>query len=400
MSKKVIQGGTLIDPFEGTPAPVKKDIVLENGLIQNLIEPNSTIEGEVIDASNRWVIPGLIDLHFHPFLVGIDPSVPRFMHTTARNVFLAKIALKAWLESGVTTVRSGGAHDNLDLEVREMLEKEILLGPRMFAAGSLLAMDAGLRAGNENMAKEFSGPDEAREIARKQIKNGVDQLKIYAASSVGGGGGRLIGPPGWPQLNEEEIRAIVEEGVNAGIPSFAHTGSAESIKNCVAAGVQCIEHASEVDEEAAALLSENDVPIVPTLTIGWSLATFGEERGFGKHISQMAKKQQKVGIESVIKAKNAGVRVGTGTDADSTKCLLREECRLLVEEVGFSPYEALQSATSIAAQILRQEKKLGCLQPGAYGDLVILEDDPLQDIKNLAKVQGVIKEGEPKYWKG
>jgi len=400
MSKTVIRGATVIDTFSEKPDPQKKDILLEDEKIKDLLEPGTKIDAEEIQAEGLWIIPGLIDLHFHPFLVGIDPSVPRHMHTIARNVFLAKIALEEWLNSGVTTVRSGGSHENLDIEVKEMLSKGDLKGPRMFAAGSLLAMDGGLRQGNENIAKEFSGSDEAREVARKQIKEGVDQLKIYAASSIGGGGGRLIGPSGWNQLNIEEINAIVDEGKKAGVPSFAHTGNAESVKNCVKAGVQCVEHATELDDEAVELLEKNDVPIVPTLTIGWSLATFGEERGFGKHIAQMAQKQQQIGYNSVLKAKKAGVRVGTGTDADSTKCLLREECRLLVEKTGFTPYEALQSATKIAAEILLNEGQLGCLQKGAMADLVILEGDPLEDINNLKKVKGVFQSGEKVWWRG
>lgn len=393
MNRLAIRGATIVDTVKPTADPVQKTIVIEDGRIVDLIAPDETVSGEVIDATGLWAIPGMIDLHFHPFLVGIDPSIPRHMQSLARNVDLCVEALGTWLDSGVTTVRSAGAHENLDLEVRDLLRVGRLRGPRMQASGNMITMTAGLRMGNENAGLEVSGPDEARMVARRQLKAGVDWLKIYASSSVGGGGGRLIGPPGWPQLGVSEIAAIVEEGRNAGVPCMAHASSAPAVTNCLKAGVQCIEHATHIDEEGLSLLVETDTPIVPTLAIGWSLATFGIERGFGEHIQKMAAAQQEDGYTSMMKAKRAGVRVGTGTDADNTKCLVREECRLMVD-AGFTPYEALQAATIRSSEILGRSGDLGGLAPGFIADVVLIAADPLSRIENLAEVNHVIKDGE------
>jgi len=398
MGKRLIAGGRVIDPH-GAAHAVARDVLIEQGRIAAWLEPGTAVaDAEVIDAHGAFVLPGLIDAHFHPFLIDIDPSVPRERHTLAFEFDHALGALRSWLESGVTTVRSAGAHENLDVELRDLLRLGAIEGPAMVASGALIAMTSGLRAGNEKISIEVTGPDDARRVARLQIKAGVDQIKLYTSSSVGGGGGRMMGPPGWPQLDEDEIRAIVEEADHAGIPTLAHATSAVAIKNCLRAGVHCIEHATRLDDEAISMLLERDVPIVPTLAIGWSLATFGVERGFGAHIAATAAAQQRTSFDSVIRAHRAGVRVAAGTDADNSRCLPREECRLLVE-AGLTPFEALRAATVRAAEVLRLTGVAGGIAPGHRADVLLLDADPLDDISHLAAVRGVLQAGHVKYWR-
>lgn len=398
MARLVIAGATLLDTAPRQPSPVQKTLVIEDDRIVDLVEPGKTVAGDTLDGRGAWVIPGLVDMHFHPFLVDSDPKMPRHMVTMARNVQLALNNLKVWLESGVTTIRAVGTHENLDLDLRDLAKAGRIRSPRIVACGYLIAMTAGPRLGNESTYLEINGPDDARRVAREQIKAGVDWLKIYAASTLGGGGGRLIGPPGWPQMNEDEIRAIVEEGVKAGLQSCAHAVSVESVKNCLRAGVQCIEHATELDDEAIAMLKASATPIVPTLAIAWSLAAFGLERGFPEHLARLASSQLEAAKASVRRARQAGIRIAAGTDADNTRCLLREECRLLVD-CGLTPYEALQSATIRATEILQMADRLGSLRPGAVADLVLLNADPLADIRHLAQVRGVVQGGKVEAWK-
>ena len=394
----VLRGGTLIDTSGAKAQPIRKDLLIEDGRISTWLEPGQATDAEVLDVTGAWVLPGLIDAHFHPFLIDIDPSVPRERHTLTMEVHSALAALRAWLESGVTSVRSAGAHENFDVELRELQKAGVIQGPRIVASGYLLAQTSGLRAGNEKIAIEVTGPDDARRVARLQIKAGVDQIKLYTSSSIGGGGGRLIGPPGWPQLDEDEIRAIVEEADHANVPTLAHATSVEAVKNCLRAGVRSIEHASRLDDEAIEMLVERDVPIVPTLAIGWSLAEFGVERGFGEHIARNAAAQQAGKFDSMMRAQRAGVRVATGTDADNSRCLLREECRLMVE-AGFSPYQALRAATFTASEVLDRRAEVGSLEPGRCGDVLILDENPLDDIRHLAAVRGVLQGGQLKHWR-
>lgn len=397
MPRTAIIGATLLDTSSARPHPTQRTLVIEDGRIAAWLKPDEPVEADVIDARGLWMLPGLIDLHVHPFRVDHNPAVPRQRDTLAREVNAALKALAAWLQSGVTTVRSVGVRENLDVELRELVRRGVIRGPRIFASGYLIAMTAGLQAGDEKVALEVTGPDRAREAARKQIKAGVDALALYTSSSVASSDGRLNGPPGWPQLNEDALRAVVEEADHAGLPTLAQATLPEAVKTCLRAGVHGIGHALGLDDEAIAMLAERNVPVVPALAIGRSLATAGAERGFGEQIARSADAQQPVTIASLKQAKAAGVRVAIGTDAEHSRCLVSEACRLLVE-AGFTPYEALRAATIIAAEVLRAEAEIGSLKRGRHADLLLLEADPLQDIRNLAAVRGVLKGGEVVYW--
>jgi imidazolonepropionase-like amidohydrolase len=399
MAKTVLRGATLLDTDAATPAPVRRDLLLDGERITAHLTPGEAVADALeIDVRGATITPGLIDAHFHPFLVDIDLRLPREQLTLAVEFEHARRALDAWLASGVTTVRSAGAHENFDVDLRALQAAGVIRGPRIVASGSLIAMTSGLRAGNEAISVEVTGPDDARRVARAQIKAGVDQLKLYASSSVGGGGGRMMGPPGWPHLDEDELRAVVEEADHANLPTLAHATSEIAVMQCLRAGVHCIEHATRLDDACVALLVERDVPIVPTLTIGWSLATFGVERGFGEHIARAAVAKQATEIASLQRAVAAGVRVGVGTDADNSRALPREECRLLVERAGFAPYDALRAATRENARILRRSD-IGSLRPGFLADVLVLDADPLIDIRHLARVRGVLQGGQVRAWR-
>lgn len=345
------------------------------------------------------LLPGLIDLHFHHFLLmdpdpnpaAADVSLDR-KPLVATKVFKAAWAAQTWLRSGVTTVRDAGAPDYLAVAMKEAVEEGWTPGPRVLASGPLIAQHGGIRAGNEEMVEEVTGEVEARRTARLQLKAGVDVLKIYGASSIGGGGGRLIGEPGWPQLSEPEMRAIVEEAHKAGRLASAHAVSAESIKNAVRAGVDWVDHADFLDDEAIELLLEHDTPIVPTQAIAWSLAEYGEEMGFGKYLPEVSRQVAEQAQEGLRRAWKAGVRMATGTDADNPRASISKECELFTE-IGMSPLEALRAATSVAAQVLHQPD-LGTVEVGKAADLLLISGAPAATISELAAVHTVIQSGK------
>ena len=344
------------------------------------------------------LLPGLFDLHFHHFLLSPlagakdrDVSLDREPLVGAK-VFKAAWAARTWLSAGVTTVRDAGAPEYLAVAMREAVAEGWTPGPRIYASGPLIAQTGGIRPGNESHVEEVTGADEARRVARRQLKAGVDVLKIYGASSLGGGGGRLIGPPGWPQLSEPEIRAIVEEGHKAGRLVSAHAISAESVKNAVRAGVDWIDHGSLIDDEAIDLLLEHDTPLVPTQALLWSMAEFGEMQGFGKHIPALAREMAGEARERLSKAWRAGVRMAAGTDADNPRASIAKECELFTQ-IGMSPLDALRAATSCAAAVLGVTDHSGSIDVGKEADLVIVAGNPLRDISDLARVRKVIQAG-------
>ena len=344
------------------------------------------------------IVPGLFDLHFHHFLLSDlatpgerDVSLDR-APLVGVKVFKAAWAARTWLNTGVTTVRDAGAPEYLAVAMREAVAEGWTPGPRVFASGPLIAQHGGIRPGNESHVEEVTGVDEARRVARKQLKAGVDVLKIYGASGIGGGGGRLIGPPGWAQLSEPEMRAIVEEGHKAGRLVSAHAINPESIKNAVRAGVDWVDHCSLLDDEAIDLLLEHDTPVVPTQALLWSMAAFGEAQGFGKHIPALAAEVAGQAKDGLSRAWRAGVRMAAGTDADNPQASIAKECELFTE-IGLSPIEALRAATSDAAGVLGVSSDLGTLEVGKIADLVLVAGEPTSRITELANVTAVIKAG-------
>jgi imidazolonepropionase-like amidohydrolase len=384
--------------FDGHEVHLDTAVAIDNGVIA-WIGPNADApEADRTIDTPGTLLPGLIDLHFHHFLL-LDPKQGASANDVSLNrkpmvavkIFKAAWAARTWLESGVTTVRDAGAPEYLAVAMREAIEEGWTVGPRVIASGPLIAQHGGIRSGNEDHVEEVTGEDEARKTARLQLKAGVDVLKIYGASSIGGGGGRLIGPPGWPQLSEPEMRAIVEEAHKANRLSSAHAVSAVSIKNAIRAGVDWVDHADFLDDEAIDLLLEHDTPLVPTQAIAWSLATYGEEMGFGTHLPKMAAEVFAQAQEGLVRAYKAGVRMAAGTDADNPRASLAKECELFTE-IGMSPLEALRAATSVAAEVAHRSD-IGSLAVGKLGDVTVCTGNPHENILELPSVQCVVKGG-------
>ena len=398
--KTVITPEFLVDGT-GAAARTGLAVVVDGGRIEAIVPAAQAPTDGVarIDAPGQTLLPGLIDAHFHQFLLLVERIGGPQEQTFRRDPLIATTILKAaraakiWLQQGVTTIRDAGAPDNMAVAMKEAIADGFTMGPRVVASGALIAQTGGMRAGNADHAVEITGADEARREARKQLKAGVDVLKIYGASSIGGGGGRLVGPPGWPHLTVEEMRAIVEEAHKADRLSSAHAVSTVSIKNAIRAGVDWVDHADFLDDEAIQMLLDTNTPIVPTQAIAWSLEHFGEDMGFGPHIATKAREVSQVATAALAKAYQAGVRIVAGTDADNPRASLAQECQLLTE-IGMSPLEAIHAATLDAAKLLRLDHLVGSLEAGKVADLILVEGDAARDIAALKRVQDVFQGGK------
>ena len=397
--KTLIHVGKLIG-MSNSEVQTNVSVLINNGRFEKIAPQGAIVPNGVqeIDARDKVMIPGLFDMHFHMFLlltapVGGSSEVTHIRdEMVASKVFKAGNAGKIWLQSGVTTIRDAGAGQLLTVAMKEAIQAGLVQGPRVIASGPLIAQTGAFRPGSEDHGVEVTGVDEARREARLQLKAGVDVLKIYGASTIGGGGGRLISEPGWTQFTVEEMKAIVEEAHKPGRLSSCHTGSAQSIKNAILAGVDFIDHADFMDDECIDMLLQTDTPIVPTKAIAWSLENFGEAMGFGPHIAKTSAKVSVIAKKNLEKAYKQGVRIAAGTDADNPHACIQKECELLTE-IGMSNFEALQAATKTPAEILRLQKDLGTIEEGKIADLLLLEANPLEDIRNLRKVANVFKEG-------
>lgn len=398
--KLLFNVGKLIDAT-GADAREKMSVLVENGRIAQ-IGAQGTIQAAdatVINAPDQTLIPGLIDTHFHLFLLLLNPvgGPSEVTHIAdemvATKVFKAANAAKVWLQMGVTTVRDAGAGEFMAVAMKEAIRDGYTPGPRVVASGPLIAQTGGFRPGSNSHGVEVTGVDEARREARIHLKAGVDVVKIYGASTIGGGGGRLISEPGWTQFTVEEMRAIVEEAHKPGRLTSCHTGSAQSIKNAILAGVDFIDHATFMDQECIDMLLETNTPIVPTQAIAWSLERFGEKMGFGPHIARKSAEVSAVSMKCLAKAYEAGVKIAAGTDADNPHASLAKECELLTE-IGMSNMEAVLAATKTAAEILKLDASLGTIEVGKIADLVLLDKNPVEDIRNLTTVSRVFQSGK------
>lgn len=398
--KLLFNVGKLIDAT-GADVREKMSVLVEDGRIAQ-IGAQGTIQAAdatVINAPDQTLIPGLIDTHFHLFLLLLKPvgGPSEVTHIAdemvATKVFKAANAAKVWLQMGVTTVRDAGAGEFMAVAMKEAIRDGYTPGPRVVASGPLIAQTGGFRPGSNSHGVEVTGADEARREARIHLKAGVDVVKIYGASTIGGGGGRLISEPGWTQFTVEEMRAIVEEAHKPGRLTSCHTGSAQSIKNAILAGVDFIDHATFMDQECIDMLLETNTPIVPTQAIAWSLERYGEKMGFGPHIARKSAEVSAVSMKCLANAYQAGVKIAAGTDADNPHASLAKECELLTE-IGMSNMEALLAATKTAAEILKLDASLGTIEVGKIADLVLLDKNPVDDIRNLTTVSRVFQSGK------
>jgi imidazolonepropionase-like amidohydrolase len=363
-------------PMEQIPSPV------ENGVDA---EATETMSGKTI-------LPGLIDCHVHLALDGSPDPMSKIMGMTdpIATIHMVKHG-EATLRAGVTTVRDLGSKNFIDLQVRDAVNSGLVKGPRMLCAGQMICITGGH---GWQMGCEADGPDAVKRAARKQIKAGVDCLKFMATGGVLTKGSR----PGVPQLDREELQAGIEEAHKVSLRTAAHSQGPEGSKNAVLAGIDSIEHGASLSEETIEEMVKRNIFLVPTFSAPVNIMAKGTEAGIPKEFVEKSKRVQDEHIRSVFRAKKAGVKIAMGTDAGTPFNRHGENPFELVHmsEFGFSAQEVIVSATSRAAELLGLEEKIGTIAPGKLADLLIVEGNPLEDIRVLTdpgRIVAVFKEG-------
>jgi len=386
MEQYIVKCGLLLDCV-GENEIKDAYLVISNGIIESIEKAlPEKFEGEVIDYSDKIVMPGMINCHTHICLIPVADSDEVLKYSIPEITLIAADNAKKYLYSGVTTIRDLGGVKGIDLIVRDYIRNGTIEGPDILASGQFLTMTGGH---GHTMGIECDGVDECKKAARLQLKNGADIVKIMATGGVLTKGVE----PGQSQLNEDEIKSAVYEAHKAGKKTAAHAQGAQGIKNAVSAGIDSIEHAFYLDDEGIEMMLERGVFLVPTLAPPYFIYENrdGMEPEFVRKIVESAQ-SHKSGLKKAI---SAGLKIATGTDGGTPFNLhshTYKEIQLLSEN-GMTNYQAILAGTKYAAKCLGLDDR-GTIEAGKKADFIVLDENPLANIEALASVRKVYKAGK------
>jgi imidazolonepropionase-like amidohydrolase len=399
----VLRAQWLIDGIADKPRH-NTEIVIRDDRIVEVRPANSQplpAAAQVIDLGAATLLPGLIDTHTHIFLQGEDPAaggydVQLLKFPASYRAVRAAVSARRALEQGFTSIRDleteGAGYG--DVGIKRAINEGIFPGPLMWVSTLSISSTGGYPL--EGYAPEITvprgsqlidGPVEARKAAREQLDKGADWIKVYMTHrSWLDAQGALKSQP---TLTVEELKAIVDETHGWGRKVACHAYNGPGLQRALDGGCDSIEHGLEITDAQIAQMLKQGTWYVPTLQVyytDWDPA----DTESGK------RDRKRVALHGVsfAKALRAGVKMAFGTDVGGFKWSepIAEEFAREVE-FGMTPMQAIQSATSRAAELLGQRGEIGVVAPGAYADLIAVASDPLANVNVLKAVQFVMKDG-------
>ena len=401
----VIHAGTLLD-IPGTSPKRNQTLVIRDGEIVSvsagLLSPQQlglkSLEADVFDLRDKFVLPGLIDAHVH--ITHRYGEQFRNPAVSGEERLLAGIVnARATLEAGFTTIADldAGADSWPVIVLRDAIRSGEITGPRILAAGSSISPTGGhgdiLDAPDrilESLASSglCDGEAECRRAVRRQFRQGADLIKVHA---TGGGNERTGGKYDFPSFMEDEFRGIVETAHSLGLKVTAHAHATAGINAALKAGVDSIEHGSFMDSESIRLFKKTGAYLVPTLDVQDMIADRIDS--VPEHLQERMKLFQEEHPANFLLAYKAGVKIALGSDAGVVPHGTNARELEWLVKAGVGEAEAIRIATVNTADHLGLGDETGRLEPGMKADIIAVSGNPLDDITLLQEVMFVMKNG-------
>jgi imidazolonepropionase-like amidohydrolase len=398
----VLKGGRLIDGTGREPV-ANAGLVVVDGTIRQ-VGPSDALsygrDAQVVDVEGRTLMPGLIDSHTHLTYFSGQPDAWQLelKESVELNTVRAALNARQILHMGVTTIGDGGCRGYIGPAIRDAVKLGLIPGPRVVAAGPILTGSAGLLdtmpawvryESDAALGMVVDGPDQVRRAVRKQIKGGVDWLKV-AASGVAGS---PYSTAEFDDLTYEEILAAVHEAAKFRKKVHAHAHSREGIKAAVRAGVISLHSGEFADEEGLELMRRHGVIFSPTIAWLHARCLPSYSLASDPEFLAEARKAYDAAVASVIWARELGVKLALGTDAAHRFWHVPDavfELEFFVA-LGYTPLEAITAATKTAAEAIDRGAILGTLEPGKLADVLVVEGDPASDIRVLRDKRSIVR---------
>jgi len=397
----LIKCGKLLDTKTGIVSEKQNVLIKGNQIVS--ISSSSVAADSIIDLSNYFVMPGLIDCHTHVVLQGDitseDYDVQVLKESIPYRAIRGTKSVERALLNGFTTIRDLGTEGAgfTDVDLKKAVNKGVINGPRMWVSTLAINTTGHYPIKTSDYAwelklpkglQEITGADEARRAVRQQIEQGADWIKIYADRGyyrLSDGSFRSI-----PNFTTEEISAIGDETIKSRKKLAAHAMTRDGIIAAINAGASTIEHGSGMDEECMKLMADKGIFWCPTLFVNEYVAE-GRAK-LGSPINLYFQQSIQATFKKAIKM---GVRLAYGTDIGGYDWGLPEAKDFTYfVDWGLTNVQAIQTATTTAAELLGMQGKIGEIKAGAFADIVALKKDPTKDITALQQVDWVMKDGK------
>jgi imidazolonepropionase-like amidohydrolase len=400
----VIHAGQVLDK-PGTAAKGPSTIIVKNGKILEVRA--GFVDGPVgstkIDLKDKFVLPGLIDSHVHldSDAGGNAALLEAITNSDAQTAYRAAGNAKKTLMAGFTTVRNLGDGTGATLALRDAIAAGDLPGPRIIDAGRSISTTSGHMDNKNGLSEDLHGSisddnlcdgiESCRQAVRKQIRRGVDVIKIATTGGVNSRIGVGVGR----QIFDDEVKALVDTAHLYGKKIAVHAHGNDGVNAALAAGADSIEHGTMLDDASLKLFKQAGAYYVPTLSTvnGYLERLAANPNAYPPDVLAKVKWRIEVTGKSLEKAYPAGVKIAFGTDAGVSKHGRNaDEFELMVKH-SMPPAAAIEAATMNAATLLGVDKDVGSLEPGKAADIIAVSGDPTKDVTVLKSVQFVMKDG-------